>query len=148
MSQNKSASLDMTKGNPASLLIRFAIPMLIGGIFQLLYNMVDSVVVGKFVITAVINSFGKDAMASYNIGSRVEQLALVSAAVMLIFARPLASAKLKGQKINGTLTFVDKFQTKFLAGALKGSGCFMPAFLGAHGDHCRQLIVGENCHQT
>lgn len=36
MSQNKSASLDMTKGNPASLLIRFAIPMLIGGIFQLL----------------------------------------------------------------------------------------------------------------
>ncbi|MBR4342500.1 MAG: MATE family efflux transporter [Lachnospiraceae bacterium] len=41
--------LNMTEGNPTSLIIRFSIPMLIGNIFQQLYNLVDSVIVGQFV---------------------------------------------------------------------------------------------------
>ncbi len=45
----KSKTLNMTEGNPVKLLIVFAIPMLIGNIFQQLYNLVDSVIVGKFV---------------------------------------------------------------------------------------------------
>ncbi|MEG0250654.1 MAG: MATE family efflux transporter [Peptostreptococcus sp.] len=40
---------DMTKGNPMSLIIKFFIPMFIGNLFQQLYNVVDSVVVGRFV---------------------------------------------------------------------------------------------------
>lgn len=40
---------DMTEGKPFWLIIQFAIPMFIGTLFQQLYNMVDSVVVGKFV---------------------------------------------------------------------------------------------------
>lgn len=39
---------DMTEGSPSKLLIRFAIPMLIGNLFQQFYNMVDAIVVGKF----------------------------------------------------------------------------------------------------
>lgn len=39
---------DMTVGSPSKLLIKFAFPMLIGNLFQQLYNMVDAVVVGKF----------------------------------------------------------------------------------------------------
>ena len=39
----------MTEGNPVQLLLVFAIPMLIGNVFQQLYNLVDSVIVGKFV---------------------------------------------------------------------------------------------------
>ncbi len=39
----------MTVGNIPSLLIRFAIPMLIGNLFQQLYNTVDSWVVGNYV---------------------------------------------------------------------------------------------------
>lgn len=39
---------DMTTGNPLSLLIKFSIPMLIGNIFQQLYNMVDAIVVGNY----------------------------------------------------------------------------------------------------
>ena len=49
MKTTRSANLDMTQGSPARLLITFAIPMLIGGIFQLMYNMVDTIVVGRFV---------------------------------------------------------------------------------------------------
>ena len=53
-------AIDMTQGNPLSLVVRFSIPLLVGNAFQQLYNMVDSVVVGKFV--------GKTALAAVGIG--------------------------------------------------------------------------------
>lgn len=40
---------DMTVGNPTKLILSFAIPMLIGNIFQQFYNMVDTMIVGRFV---------------------------------------------------------------------------------------------------
>ena len=46
---------DMTKGNPTSLILGFAIPMLIGNIFQQIYNVVDTVIVGRYL--------GEDALA-------------------------------------------------------------------------------------
>jgi len=39
---------DLTQGSPGKLILYFAIPMLIGNVFQQLYNVVDSVVVGKY----------------------------------------------------------------------------------------------------
>ncbi len=47
---------DMTKGNEAKLIFYFALPMLVGNIFQQLYNTVDSIIVGKFL--------GKEALAA------------------------------------------------------------------------------------
>ena len=41
--------VDMTEGNIFGHIIRFAIPLLIGNLFQQLYNMVDTWVVGRFV---------------------------------------------------------------------------------------------------
>lgn len=41
--------IDMTQGNPYKLIFMFSIPMLIGNIFQQLYNMVDCIVVGNYV---------------------------------------------------------------------------------------------------
>lgn len=52
----KTKTLDMTEGSIAKLLISFAIPLLLGNIFQYLYNTVDSLVVGNFV--------GKEALAA------------------------------------------------------------------------------------
>ena len=40
---------DMTKGNPLKLILSFSVPMLIGNIFQQVYNFVDVAIVGKFV---------------------------------------------------------------------------------------------------
>ena len=54
----KSKSLDMTQGEPAKLLILFAIPMLIGSVFQLMYNMTDTVVVGRFVSVDALAAIG------------------------------------------------------------------------------------------
>lgn len=39
---------NMTTGNPFNLIIIFAIPMLIGNIFQQIYNVVDTIIVGKY----------------------------------------------------------------------------------------------------
>jgi putative MATE family efflux protein len=39
--------IDLTSGSDGRLLLRFAIPMVIGNVFQQLYNVVDSIIVGK-----------------------------------------------------------------------------------------------------
>lgn len=48
----------MTEGSPAKLLLRFTIPMLIGNLFQQFYNMVDSIVVGRFVGSNALAAVG------------------------------------------------------------------------------------------
>ena len=47
---------DMTNGNPLKLIISFAGPVMLGMLFQQLYSMVDSIIVGKYV--------GLDALAA------------------------------------------------------------------------------------
>ena len=48
----------MTQGNILSSIIAFAIPLLIGSLFQTLYNTVDSVVIGNFVGTEALAAVG------------------------------------------------------------------------------------------
>jgi len=47
---------NLTEGNSGSLIFKFAIPMLIGNVFQQLYNVVDSIIVGRYL--------GKQALAA------------------------------------------------------------------------------------
>lgn len=47
---------DLTTGNPGKLIFRFATPMLLGNVFQQLYNVTDSIIVGRFL--------GKEALAA------------------------------------------------------------------------------------
>lgn len=49
---------DMTKGNEVKLLLLFAVPMLIGNIFQQFYNMADSIIVGKYVGSNALGAVG------------------------------------------------------------------------------------------
>lgn len=44
-----SMTKEMTAGKPYRLILSFAVPMILGNIFQQLYNMVDTVIVGKYV---------------------------------------------------------------------------------------------------
>ena len=54
----KDTSLSMTQGNPTLLLLWFSLPMLIGNLFQQAYNLVDSVIVGRFVGSAALAAIG------------------------------------------------------------------------------------------
>ncbi|WP_394527182.1 MATE family efflux transporter [Lacrimispora sp. JR3] len=49
---------DMTKGNPLPIILRFTLPLLLGNIFQQLYNMVDTIVVGRFVGPGALAAVG------------------------------------------------------------------------------------------
>ena len=54
---------DMTKGSPLRLIVLFTLPVLIGNLFQNFYNMVDSVIVGRFLgvnALAAVGSYRND----------------------------------------------------------------------------------------
>ncbi|MFZ4548132.1 MAG: MATE family efflux transporter [Bacteroidales bacterium] len=47
---------NLTEGNSGNLIFKFAVPMLIGNVFQQMYNIVDSIIVGRYL--------GKQALAA------------------------------------------------------------------------------------
>ena len=53
---SRGATRDMTSGSIITQIILFSLPLMLGNIFQMLYNTVDSIVVGNFV--------GKEALAA------------------------------------------------------------------------------------
>ena len=59
---------DMTKGSPLKLILGFALPLMFGNIFQQLYSMVDTIVVGRVV--------GVEALASVGAASWLDWLVL------------------------------------------------------------------------
>lgn len=50
--------LDMTKGKPSHLILKFIVPLIIGNIFQQLYSMVDTVIVGQYVGVKALAAVG------------------------------------------------------------------------------------------
>lgn len=61
----KAKTMNMTEGSPVKLLIIFAIPMLIGNLFQQLYNLVDSMVVGRYVGAEALAAVGATGSVSF-----------------------------------------------------------------------------------
>lgn len=49
---------DLTVGNPTKLIISYSIPLLIGNIFQQLYSMVDTIIVGRYVSLDALAAVG------------------------------------------------------------------------------------------
>ena len=71
-----SNTADMTKGSPVRLILTFSIPLIIGNIFQQLYNMVDTVVVGNFVGSNALGAVGACGSISWLFFSLSSGLAL------------------------------------------------------------------------
>ncbi len=59
----------MTTGAPTKHLISYAIPLILGNLFQLTYNTVDSIIVGRFI--------GKEALAATGMASPVVNLIIL-----------------------------------------------------------------------
>ena len=60
---------DMTTGPITPLLVNFTVPLVLGNLFQLTYNAVDSIIVGKFV--------GEDALAAVGTSNPLMTLAIL-----------------------------------------------------------------------
>lgn len=92
--QNKFVK-DMTKGRPTGLLLQFAVPLFIGNIFQQLYNMVDSIIVGNFVGPHALGSIGTTASLHFFFFSLVGGL---SAGLGIIVAQYFGAGESKKVK--------------------------------------------------
>lgn len=61
----RNVTKDLTQGNPGKLILGFAIPTLLGLLFQQFYSMADAVVVGKWIGTGALASVGATASVSF-----------------------------------------------------------------------------------
>lgn len=75
--------MDMTTGNSFKQIIWFTIPLILGNVFQLTYNMVDSIIVGQFA--------GKDALAAIGTSDPIMSLIILGVSGMCVGASVLMS---------------------------------------------------------
>ena len=65
----KTVAMDMTQGSITRQLIRYSVPLILGNLFQLTYNAVDSIIAGRFI--------GKEALAAEGMASPVMNLVIL-----------------------------------------------------------------------
>lgn len=63
----KSEIRDMTTGSPFRLILGFAVPMLMGLLFQQFYSMVDTIIVGKYLGVSALASVGSTSSINFMI---------------------------------------------------------------------------------
>lgn len=80
---------DMTEGKIISPLISFTIPLVLGNLFQLTYNAVDSVIVGKYV--------GEEALAAVGTSNPIMNIAILLISGMCMGASVLMSSQYGGK---------------------------------------------------
>lgn len=128
----KTITRDMTIGNPTKLILNFTLPMLIGNIFQQFYNMVDSIVVGKFVNKDALSAVGATGSITYLIFSLVFGM---SAGISIVISQYYGAGDYeKVRKSFATATYV-----LFLVSLIMGTVGFFTSrpllkLLGTHQD--------------
>ena len=55
---------DMTQGSPLKLILAFAVPLMLGSLFQQFYNLADTIIVGRFVGVEALAAVGTASGAS------------------------------------------------------------------------------------
>lgn len=55
----------MTSGNPMKLIWQFSIPLVFGNLFQQMYNMVDTIIVGKYLGLSALTSVGSTSSLTF-----------------------------------------------------------------------------------
>ena len=98
---------DMTKGPAAGHLCTYAIPLILSNWFQMGYNAIDSIIVGRFI--------GKDALAAVGIASPLMNLVILSISGLCIGAGVLMSELFGAKKWKELRT---QFSTTILSGAV------------------------------
>ena len=63
----KSTTKDMTEGSPSRLMLGFFFPMLFGMLFQQFYNMMDTIIVGKYLGVQALAAVGSTGSINFMI---------------------------------------------------------------------------------
>lgn len=107
---------DLTRGNIFTQLILFALPLLLGQVFQTLYNSVDSVVIGNFESASALAAVTASGIISMIISGFFNGM---SAGASALFARLFGGKQLK--------TLHDAVHTAIAFGTLLGFALAAPA---------------------
>lgn len=75
--------INMTEGNIPKSLVRYSIPLILGNVFQLTYNAVDSIVVGRFA--------GKDSLAAVGTANPIMNIVILGISGICLGASVLMS---------------------------------------------------------
>lgn len=67
---------DFTQGKEGKQILMFAVPMLIGNVFQQLYNIVDSVIVGKYIGSVALAAVGSSFPILFTLSALVGGIAI------------------------------------------------------------------------
>ena len=94
---------DLTKGNPFKLILLFALPVFIGCVFQQLYNMADTVIVGKTVNTAAFTGVGLTGPISFLILGFVNGL---TSGFSVRVAQRFGAGDEKGVRVAAAMSFM------------------------------------------
>ncbi len=89
MTQNR-----LTEGNPMSVILRFTLPLFLGNMFQQLYNMADTVIVGRYV--------GQNALAAVGSTGTIMFLVLGIANGLTTGYTVMTSQRFGAGDVNGT----------------------------------------------
>ncbi|MDR3351270.1 MAG: MATE family efflux transporter [Prevotellaceae bacterium] len=104
---------DLTQGKESSVIFTFAMPMLIGNVFQQLYNMVDSIVVGQYLGREALAAVGASFPILFSISAMVIGLTIGGSVVVSQYfgAKQYENVRRASDTINITL---------FVAGIIVG----------------------------
>ncbi|AHM57912.1 multidrug resistance protein YpnP (plasmid) [Peptoclostridium acidaminophilum DSM 3953] len=86
---------DLTKGNETKAIVLFSIPMIAGNIFQQLYNIVDTVIVGRFIGPSALAAVGSSYTLMVFLTSIIIGLCMGSGVVFAFFFGAREMEKLK-----------------------------------------------------
>ena len=98
---------DMTKGRPLPVILKFMLPLIIGNIFQQLYNMADTIIVGRYV--------GADALAAVGSTGTIMFLTVgfsqgITAGFSVLTAQRFGAKDTEGVKISVASSFPDFYR--------------------------------------
>ncbi|MBW3087626.1 MATE family efflux transporter [Bifidobacterium sp. 82T24] len=77
------ATIDMTEGRPTPHLVNYAVPLVLTNVFQLSYNALDAIIVGRFI--------GKEALAATGMASPIMNLLILGISGLTMGAGVLMS---------------------------------------------------------
>ncbi|MGI6759600.1 MAG: MATE family efflux transporter [Bacilli bacterium] len=86
---------DLTRGNETKVLLKLVIPMIIGNLFQQLYNVADTVIVGRFIGPNALAAVGSSFSVMVLLNSMILGLCMGSSVVFSILYGAKLFAKLK-----------------------------------------------------
>lgn len=98
-----NSTKDLTKGNPLKVILKFSLPMIVGNIFQQLYNIVDSIIVGKFIGTNALAAVGSSFAIMVFITSILLGLCMGTS---IVFSQFFGAKEIQNLKISISTSFI------------------------------------------